>query len=120
MLGVTITATDFDGDSDSATVDLGAIIRFEDDGPSAIDDTIAQLGEGQPITFDVFGNDSFGSDGVDTDNDPIVRVTFTQPPLGEGTVTYDPASGQFTFVPATGQSGSTSFTYTIVDNDGES
>jgi hypothetical protein len=34
VLGVTITATDFDGDTASATADLGAIIRFEDAGPA--------------------------------------------------------------------------------------
>ena len=31
-----VTATDFDGDTDTANVDLGSIIRFEDDGPTAL------------------------------------------------------------------------------------
>src|SRR6185503_6470648 len=34
VLNVTITATDFDGDTDTASVDLGSVIRFEDDGPT--------------------------------------------------------------------------------------
>jgi hypothetical protein len=32
VLQVTITATDFDGDTATASADLGSIIRFEDDG----------------------------------------------------------------------------------------
>ncbi|MBA3511969.1 DUF5801 repeats-in-toxin domain-containing protein [Sphingomonas sp.] len=34
VLNVTVTATDFDGDTDTASADLGSVIRFEDDGPS--------------------------------------------------------------------------------------
>ncbi|MBK7163112.1 MAG: tandem-95 repeat protein [Sphingomonadales bacterium] len=33
-LTLRVTATDFDGDTDTANVDLGSIIRFEDDGPT--------------------------------------------------------------------------------------
>ena len=33
-LSLRVTATDFDGDTDTANVDLGSIIRFEDDGPT--------------------------------------------------------------------------------------
>ena len=33
-LSLRVTATDFDGDTDVASVDLGSIIRFEDDGPT--------------------------------------------------------------------------------------
>ena len=67
----------------------------------------------------MFGNDQFGADGVDTDNNPTVNVTFTQPPVGQGTVSYNAGTGQFTFTPAAGQQGSTQFTYTITDFDGD-
>lgn len=33
-LSLQVTATDYDNDTDTATVDLGSIIRFEDDGPT--------------------------------------------------------------------------------------
>ena len=61
----------------------------------------------------------FGADGVDFDNSPNVAVTFSQPPAGQGTVSYNAATGLFTFTPALGQEGTTSFTYTIIDGDGD-
>ena len=59
-----------------------------------------QSDENRPVTIDAFANDVFGADGVDTDNSPAVRVTFTQP--AQGSVAYDPASGLFSFTPAMG------------------
>ena len=115
------TATDNDNDtaSDQEVIDLGGNIRFADDGPIAVNDFVNQPTENQPVTFGVFGNDQFGADGVDTDNNPTVNVTFTQPPPGQGTVSYNAVTGQFTFTPAPGQQGSTQFTYTIIDFDGD-
>ena len=110
-----VTLTDEDGDVDTDTLSVNIV----DDVPTAVDDTVNQSGENAPVTFSVFGNDIFGADGVDTDNSPTVAVTFTQPPAGQGTVSYNPATGQFTFTPAAGQQGSTSFTYTIADGDGD-
>ncbi|RIX29040.1 hypothetical protein D3M59_06850, partial [Sphingomonas edaphi] len=34
VLNLRVTTTDFDGDTDFAQVDLGSVVRFEDDGPS--------------------------------------------------------------------------------------
>ena len=112
---LTFTATDSDGDSTPGTL----TITFDDDAPTAVNDTVNQVTENSSVTFGVFGNDAFGADGVDTDNNPTVAVTFTQPPAGQGTVTYNAVTGQFTFTPAAGQQGSTSFTYTIIDGDGD-
>ena len=95
-------------------------IRIVDDVPSAVNDTVGQLVENAAFSFNVFGNDTFGADGVDTtDVTPPAGVTFTQPPVGEGTVSYNTATGLFTFTPAAGQQTSTSFTYTIIDQDGD-
>ena len=112
---LTFTATDNDGDATPGTL----TITFDDDAPTAANDTIGPVAENQPVTFGVFGNDMFGADGVDTDNNPTVAVTFTQPPAGQGTISYNPVTAQFTFTPAAGQEGSTSFTYTITDGDGD-
>jgi VCBS repeat-containing protein len=109
-----IDVTDTDGSTDSDTIE----VRIIDDVPTANDDSVTQTVENAPVTFGVFGNDVFGADGVDTDNAPNVAVTFTQPPQG-GTVTYNPATGQFTFTQAAGQTGVATFTYTIVDGDGD-
>ena len=112
---LTVNLTDTDNDLATATLS----IRIVDDVPMAVNDTVNQGGENAPVTFSVFGNDTFGADGVDTDNSPTVAVTFTQPPAGQGTVSYNAATGLFTFTPAAGQQGSTSFTYTIIDGDGD-
>ncbi len=107
-----------DSDGDVATDMLS--VRIIDDVPSANDDAVTQMSENTAVTFTVFGNDVFGADGVDTDNNPSPRITFTQPPVGQGSVSYNAATGQFTFTPAPGQIGSTSFTYTITDADDDS
>jgi T1SS-143 domain-containing protein len=114
--GPLVQATDRDGDPVTATGSL--TITVDDDTPLAVNDTVAQLTENSSVTFSVFGNDGFGADGVDTtDVTPPAGVTFTQP--ATGTVSYNAANGQFTFTPASGQEGSTSFTYTIIDRDGD-
>jgi large repetitive protein len=111
-----VIVTDVDGSTNNAVLNVEII----DDVPTANNDTIGQLSENATVTFSVFGNDVFGADGVDTtDVTPPAGVTFTQPPAGQGSVTYNPATGQFTFTPAAGQQGSTSFTYTIIDADGD-
>jgi hypothetical protein len=112
-LGVTLT--DSDGDVASETLS----IRIVDDVPTARNDTAEQLIENAAVVIDAFANDLFGADGVDIDNSPAVRVTWTQPPSGQGSVTYNAATGLFTFTPAPGQAGSTSFTYTLQDGDGD-
>jgi VCBS repeat-containing protein len=108
-----IVLTDSDGDvaNDTITIDI------LDDGPTARNDTVNQDVENTAITFDVFGNDTYGADGVDIDNNPGVAVTFTQP--ATGTVSYDPATGLFTFTPVAGQLGTVTYTYTIIDGDGD-
>ncbi|PSJ36962.1 hypothetical protein C7H85_19435, partial [Zobellella endophytica] len=57
-----VRVTDDDGDvSPAATL----TIRVNDDGPTAADDSAGQANENEPVTIDVFANDSAGADGVD-------------------------------------------------------
>ena len=56
-----VTLTDEDGDVDTDTLSVNIV----DDVPTARNDTVNQLVESAPITFDVFANDTFGADGVD-------------------------------------------------------
>jgi hypothetical protein len=110
---MTVVLTDTDGDSTSDTLS----VRIVDDVPTANNDTATQATENSTVTINAFANDVFGADGVDTDNNPNVAVTFTQP--AQGAVSYNPSTGLFTFTPAAGQQGSTSFNSTITDADGD-
>ena len=57
-LSLRVTATDFDGDTDVASVDLGSIVRFEDDGPTL---DVAK-GSGDGITLATQDAETIGSD----------------------------------------------------------
>lgn len=112
-----VVATDSDGSTDSASLDITII----DDVPTANDDTAGQVTENQPIVIDALGNDTFGADGVDTANPASVFVSTDGV---QGTATYDPATGLFTYTPAAGagSDGNSAdfFEYTIIDADGDS
>jgi VCBS repeat-containing protein len=138
-----VTVTDGDGDTASASVDLGSVIKFEDDAPIARDD-VDSLQEndgafsaaGNVITgdgVDTPGVDDGGSDkvaviskldGVTSDDEAgeggfIVNGTYgklTMDANGNYTYDFDEANWQGK-VP----SGSTEiFTYTYTDSDGDS
>ncbi|MCK7474082.1 MAG: hypothetical protein MZV49_12400 [Rhodopseudomonas palustris] len=79
-----VRATDHEGDV-STTDTLN--ITVNDDGPTASNDSASQSAESWAFTIAVFGNDVFGADGVDTDNSPAAKVTFTQPAQGVLTMT---------------------------------
>ncbi|MDR7225439.1 VCBS repeat-containing protein, partial [Aminobacter aminovorans] len=111
-----ISVTDADGSSAPGTLS----ITVNDDGPTANNDVATQGAENQAFTINAFANDVFGADGVDIDNNPAVAVTFTQPT--QGVVTYNAATGLFTYTPNAGAGSSStadSFTYTIKDGDGD-
>ena len=110
---LTATASDADGDTASAVIDLGTgIFVIGDDGPVAVDDGGFVVDNG-PLAIDVFGNDSPGTDGVD----PATGIALADGPA-KGTVSYN-GDGTFTYTPNAGASGSDSFTYTITDADGD-
>ncbi|PZT90856.1 MAG: hypothetical protein DI637_02910, partial [Citromicrobium sp.] len=112
-----VVATDKDGSQDNATLDVEVI----DDVPLATDDPAGQASENADIVIDALANDVFGADGVDTADGAKVSVTVQ---ASQGTVTYDPATGLFTYSPnaGAGSGGNTtdSFEYTIIDGDGDS
>ncbi|WP_344854492.1 Ig-like domain-containing protein, partial [Aminobacter aminovorans] len=108
-----------DSDGDVSAPDT-LTITVNDDGPTANNDVATQGAENQAFTINAFANDVFGADGVDIDNNPAVAVTFTQPT--QGVVTYNAATGLFTYTPNAGAGSSStadSFTYTIKDGDGD-
>ncbi|MEA1617393.1 DUF5801 repeats-in-toxin domain-containing protein, partial [Erythrobacter sp. T5W1-R] len=107
-----VIATDSDGSSDSASLD----VQIVDDVPTARDDMATQPIENEAFTINALANDIFGADGVDT-SDPTKVFIATQ--ATQGTVTYDPATGLFTYTPNAGAFGTDSFTYTIIDRDGD-
>ena len=140
VIGVTVTATDGDGDQiTSDAVDVGGQITFLDDGPAANNDSdtvsndtdtavgnvITGSGTAEGTTnADNPGADGFGgitglvSDATDdSDADPTGGFDVT----GDfGTLHMD-ASGQYTYTrdPASPGDVSESFTYTYVDGDGD-
>ncbi|MHA6317985.1 DUF5801 repeats-in-toxin domain-containing protein [Altererythrobacter sp. CAU 1778] len=112
-----VVATDTDGSVDTASLD----IRIVDDVPGAKNDgPVSQGTENTAFTIDALINDVFGADGVTTTNGTKV---FVSSQAAQGTVTYDPATGMFTYTPApnagSGGNLSDSFEYTIIDGDGD-
>ena len=107
------TATDSDGDG----VNGSFTVAVQDDVPQANDDDTATTDQGVSVDIDVLANDGAGADGVDLDNAPTTKVTFTD--AANGTVVYND-DGTFTYTPDAGFSGDDSFTYTIEDGDGDS
>ncbi|WP_265535872.1 VCBS domain-containing protein, partial [Sphingomicrobium astaxanthinifaciens] len=127
----TITVTDPDDPNDPNDDDVvegTLVIQIVDDVPSAVDDPVNQLDEGEPVLIDVFANDTAGADGVDLSNsDPVAEgegevasgIELVEGTLtGEGTLEYL-GGGQFRYTPAPGEQGEISFDYRIVDGDGD-
>ncbi|HEX7876961.1 MAG TPA: Ig-like domain-containing protein, partial [Sphingobium sp.] len=111
----TVTVTDSDGDPANSTLTIDII----DDEPVANDDPGYVAPEDTPITIDALHNDIFGADGVDKDNNPLIKVSIVTGPQ-HGSASYDPATGLFTYSPHTVAVETTdSFTYKIVDGDGD-
>ncbi|HEX6603527.1 MAG TPA: cadherin-like domain-containing protein, partial [Sphingomicrobium sp.] len=118
---ITLTAsssiTDGDGDTatDSEVVDLGGNIRFADDGPDAVNDTVNQATENTAVNINAFGNDAPGADGVSlTSGVTIVAGSLT----GAGNLVYN-NDGTFTYTPAAGEQGQVTFQYKLTDFDGD-
>ena len=111
-----VVATDTDGSTDTASLDIAIV----DDVPTAEDDVATQADENQPFEIDAFANDEFGADNVDTTD---ATKVFVSTQASQGTVTYDTATGKFTYTPDpdAGSGGNVSdfFEYTIIDADGD-
>ncbi|MCF2515235.1 DUF5801 domain-containing protein [Sphingomonas sp. G124] len=139
IIGVTVTATDGDGDPvTSDAVDIGGQLTFLDDGPSANNDTdttdpVTDEAVGNVITgvgttegaanHDVPGADGFGAISNlvgfngSTDSNPAGGFDVS----GEWGTLHMDASGQYTYTRTGGAGGATdTFTYTYLDGDGDS
>ncbi|MDH3972758.1 MAG: tandem-95 repeat protein [Deltaproteobacteria bacterium] len=104
--------TDDDGESSMAAVAV-TVISVNSGAPVAVDDPAAgTTPEGTPLTtINVFLNDTLVDNAVISAFDAISVNGGTVVNNGDGTFTYTPASGF---------SGTDSFTYTLTDDDGES
>ncbi|MCD6527222.1 MAG: cadherin-like domain-containing protein, partial [Desulfuromonas sp.] len=108
----TYQVTDAAGQSTTATI----YIDIVDDVPTAVIDGPATPAEDTPVTIFVDGNDVEGADGVDWTDSASVYVSSA---AAKGTVDYN-NDGSFTYTPNAGAEGTDSFSYTIVDEDGDS
>ncbi|QUL37989.1 DUF5801 repeats-in-toxin domain-containing protein [Erythrobacter sp. JK5] len=111
-----VVATDGDGDSITSSLQL----LIDDDSAVAVADSETQTTENQAFTIDALTNDAFGADGVDTTD---ATKVFVSTQASQGTVTYDPGTGLFTYTPNPGagshQNTADFFEYTIIDGDGD-
>ncbi|WP_338073362.1 BapA/Bap/LapF family large adhesin [Billgrantia aerodenitrificans] len=124
VIFLTKTVTDGDGDEAHATIDIGQVIYFLDDGPTAEDVTV-NLGSGQIIEEgNVLANDTLGADGgrVTSVNGVAVPAEGTVDITGQYGVLTIAADGTYSYVRNPGAPGSVSdaFTYTLTDGDGDS
>ena len=136
LIRLVATATDRDGDTATATANIGQNLQFKDDGPLAQANT-ASVVEGAIVTGNVLGNDSFGADGPTTttpaggvvgvralagdSTTPVTTGTGTQITGLYGKLTLN-ADGSYSYdgdpnVISTAQSDI--FVYTIRDADGD-
>ncbi|RUR27757.1 type I secretion C-terminal target domain-containing protein, partial [Vreelandella andesensis] len=140
LLSLVKTITDADGDSTSATIDLGAgVFSFRDDAPTAQDDTITVNMKGNVFkdgeVKDVTANDDFGADGkggvvgVDASGNVTGQSAAINSGVGD-TITGEHGSlvlrsdGTYTYTPNNDIAPTTeglvdTFFYTIVDGDGD-
>ena len=102
----TYTIVDGDGATSTATVEL--TVNPGDDVPVAVAD-VATLDEDSSAIIDALSNDTSADGDFSLDS-------FTQPEHGLVTVNAD---GNFVYTPDANYNGGDSFTYTIVDADGD-
>lgn len=124
VIFLTKTVTDGDGDEAHATIDIGQVIYFLDDGPVAVDVAV-NLGSDQIIEEgNVLVNDTLGADGgrVTSVNGVAVPAEGTVDIEGQYGVLSIAADGTYSYVRNPGAPGSVSdvFTYTLTDGDGDS
>ncbi|WP_346064029.1 retention module-containing protein, partial [Halomonas salifodinae] len=105
-----VTVTDSDGDTDDTSLTIDVL----DDGPIAVDDSVAgEVPEDGSVDIDVFANDTAGADGVDL----TTGIAVASGP-SKGSVIYN-GDGTFTYTANPGEEGADSFTYTLTDGDGD-
>ena len=114
------TPIQYFGEDDQGNVSGPANVVL-DYAPVAQPDVIGGIVPGEVVVFDVISNDTLG-DAVDPNSFQFVGTTNPGDPLvvpGEGTYTYDPATGTVTFTPEPGFADViTPIAYTIADDEG--
>ncbi|WP_157058277.1 DUF5801 repeats-in-toxin domain-containing protein [Altererythrobacter epoxidivorans] len=119
-LNLAANFTFVDGDGDTVVFNGIGLLSIDDDMAVANGDEAAQETENVAFTIDALDNDVFGADGVDTTD---ATKVFVSTQASQGTVTYDPVTGLFTYTPNAGagsdQNTSDFFEYTIIDGDGD-
>ncbi|MBO8087516.1 MAG: VCBS domain-containing protein [Marichromatium sp.] len=110
---------DSDSDSDSASIDIGSMIRFEDDGPVAFDDTNKTHEDAISVSGNVLANDKVGNDGLQ-------EVSFQETEGTYGTLSFNAQTGEYTYTLNAhaqtlkeGQEVKEVFEYTLTDGDGD-
>ena len=106
LINVEVTATDFDNDTDAATVDIGSRIVFEDDGPrfGTVDAEININNDATPSSLNndlqiIIGSDSPNPGNNDvTINDADLTVSVNGTPLDPSDVTITEQSETATTV----------------------
>ncbi|KOF14089.1 hypothetical protein AC244_28875 [Ensifer adhaerens] len=126
LSGITVVASDQDGDTATATVDISVV----DDVPSAVDDGARSVVEGgAQISGNVLGNDTAGADGATLTSVTIGGTEYTIAASGStpvvtvnGTYSFTSA-GAWTFTPVASLNSASDvnagFSYTITDGDGD-
>ena len=108
---MTLTAcSDVNDNCQTLTFNINISDCGEETTPTAVTDII-QITGNEPTIIDVLGND------FDLDGDSLFIASYTQPPFG-GTVTFNSDSTMLIFTPDEGFTGTTTFTYTVCDEDG--
>jgi T1SS-143 domain-containing protein len=117
-----VVATDKDGDAATATI----TVTVKDDGPVAVDDGVSVGSSPLSVSGNVLTNDDAGTDG----GAKVTEVTFggtvvAVPSVGTVSVagTYGTlvigANGAYTYTSSNTATGTDTFRYTMVDNDGD-
>ncbi|MFC7535885.1 beta strand repeat-containing protein [Sphingomonas sp. GCM10030256] len=118
------TVTDFDGDTDTADVDVSrGVFQIQDDGPMGSNEAAQRVNEGSSVSgrFDFDPGEDGGQvtaiDGVTLVFDPATG--FSQAvAVGQGTIVVK-ADGSYTYTADAAGAGSPSGTFTITDGDGD-
>ena len=93
-LNLRVTATDYDGDTDFAQVDLGSVIRFEDDGPSVTQAQVTGTVDEDGVVENYPAPNETRGDGIAGGTNPEGLGSFADVP-GEDTTASGSVAAMF-------------------------
>ncbi|ULC58956.1 tandem-95 repeat protein [Flaviramulus sp. BrNp1-15] len=100
-----------DEDGACTTASVEVTVNDINDAPEAMDD-VATTDPTVPVVIDILSNDS----DIDGTIDPTSVTAVTSP--SNGTISIDPVTGEITYTPNAGFSGTDTFEYQVCDDDG--